>query len=103
MNRVRATLSTMNLPFDEYWAYCLLDTVIKTNAVLHTPSNSIPLRLWNENRHERSTLPRRSHDLIQYRVFRELAMVPVRKAIQSKSDPRARRVRYLFSSSCGYY
>ena len=46
MNCVRSTLNTARLPFQMYWAYCLLDTVQKTNAMYHRGIADIPLRVF---------------------------------------------------------
>lgn len=103
MARVRATINAAGLDFSKYWAMCLLDTVAKTNSILHIPTNTVPLLEWNKLRHERCTLPIRTPDLNQYRMFGELAYVPIRAAIKSKSAPRARLVRYLFTAPSGHY
>lgn len=103
MDCVRATLAVSGLSFDEYWALCLLDTVVKTNTVLHTPSNTVPLLEWNRHRHDRSAVPLRSPDLNQFRMFGETAYVPVREEIMHKSHPRGRFVRYLFTDISGRY
>lgn len=103
MSRVRATLASSRLPFEKYWNHCLLDTVAKSNSTLHLPTKQVPLSLWNDLRDDRSPLPCRSLDLTQFRMFGELAHIPVRAAIKSKSAARARLVRYLFTHPSGHY
>ena len=103
MDRVRATLAAVGLDFNKYWALCLLDTVTKTNAVLHSPSNTVPLIEWNRHRQDTSPAPLRSSDLTQFRMFGETAYIPVRDDIKSKSAPRARLVRYLYTDASGRF
>ena len=71
MARVRATLTVARLPLQNYWAYCVMDTITKTNATIHRKINDVPRRLWENNQHECSPFPRRSLSLKQYRAFGE--------------------------------
>ena len=103
MNRVRSTLNTARLPFRLYWAYCLLDTTQKTNAMYHRGISDIPLRVFQQHRISRSPFPTLALDLRQYRTFGEFAYIPILRAIKTKADPRAVLVRYLFQVDPYHY
>lgn len=84
MSRVRATLTSMELPFAKYWGLCCLNTVEKLNLLHQSTVDDIPRRLWELYRHERSLEPARSMDLKQFRAFDEYVYVPEREAQLSK-------------------
>lgn len=52
--RVRATLSSMQLPFDKYWSFCSLNTTEKLNLMRQSTINAVPRDLWDTLRSPRS-------------------------------------------------
>ena len=103
MNRVRSTLHSAGLPFEKYWSFCLLDTVIKGNGLLHDTIGDIPRRLWEKLRAPYSPYPPASIDLRRFRMFGEYGYIPNLKDIKKKSDNRGILVRYLLTQGNHYY
>ena len=103
LERVRATLSSMQLPFDKYWALCTLNTVEKLNLLYQRTINDIPRRLWESTRSSDTPFYPRSLDLKQFRAFGEYGYIPNLQSIKSKADPRATLVRYLSTPKTGTF
>lgn len=103
MSRVRATLATMQMPFDKYWCLRALNTVEKLNLVHHSTINEIPRRVWERHRQDRSPDPVRSFDLRQFRAFGEYGHIPVLDDEKTKGDPRSILVRYLSTPRTGLF
>ena len=103
LERVRATLGSMQLPFEKYWALCALNTIEKLNLTHQTTIDDIPRRLWEKARADRSPFYPRSLDLKQFRAFGEYGHVPRLQDIKSKGDPRSVLVRYLSTPRTGIF
>ena len=54
LERVRATLASMQMPFDKYWALCALNTIEKLNVTHQMTIDDIPRRLWEACRTDHS-------------------------------------------------
>lgn len=101
--RVRATLSSMQLPFDKYWSFCALNTTEKLNVMKQSTIDAIPRELWDKYRSPRSPSPPRSLDLNQFRAFGEYGHIPLLQAIKTKGEPRSLLVRYLSTPKTGTF
>jgi len=103
ISRVRATLHTAKLPFTKFWGYCILDTVSKTNSVIHDTIRDIPRRLWDQLRHEYSPHAPSHLLLSQFRMLGEYAHIPLVHTLKKKTKPRDILVRYLCKMDNDHY
>ena len=71
MNRVQSTLHTAKLPFAKYWAFCLLNTVIRGNSLVHDTIGDIPRRIWERLRVGEIPFPTSSINKAPFRIFGE--------------------------------
>lgn len=101
--RVRATLSSMQLPFNKYWSFCALNTTEKLNLMRQSTIDAVPRDLWDKNRSPRSPSSPRSLDLNQFRAFGEYGYIPLLQAIKTKAEPRSLLVRYLSTPKTGTF
>ena len=97
ISRVRATLETAQMPFEIYWATCLLDTAVKYNSTLHDTYDEVPRALWNELQTPYSPFKSRPLSLKQFRPFGEFGHIPNLVQPKTKQSKRATLVRYLYS------